>query len=142
MNNALPADIAPSLDDLDRLARAAWDALPDSLRAAAEGLEIRIADFASEDQLQAVDLEDPFSLSGLYEGVALPYRSLSDPVPDTPRVWLFRRAILDEWAERGNVGLGELVTHVLIHEVGHHFGWSDAEMDALLAEAEAESEGR
>jgi predicted Zn-dependent protease with MMP-like domain len=127
---------APSLDDLDRLARAAWAALPARFRALAGDVLIRIEDFADAEVLDEMGVEDPFELSGLYVGVDLTRQSITDPAPHTPMVFLYRRAILDEWIERGDVGLAELVAHVLVHEVGHHFGLSDDQMDALLEEAD------
>ena len=130
-----PDTLPPSLDDLDRLAREAWDALPAPFRALAGDVIIRIEDFADEEVLDDMGIEDPFELSGLYVGVDLTHKSIMDPAPQAPMVFLYRRAILDEWIERGEVGLGELVAHVLVHEVGHHFGLSDEQMDALLAQA-------
>lgn len=128
--------IAPSLDDLERIARAAWEALPDEFRALAGDALIRIEDFADEETLAELGIEDPFELSGLYVGVDLTRQSISDPAPSQTMVFLYRRAILDEWIERGDVGLAELVSHVLVHEIGHHFGLSDEHMDRLLEEAD------
>ena len=79
-----------------------------------------------------IGIEDPFELTGLYHGVDLTQRSIADPRPSTPMVFLYRRAILDEWIERGDVTLKDLVAHVLVHEIGHHFGFSDEQMDAIL----------
>ncbi len=86
---------------------------------------IRIEDFADDDVLAEMGIENPFELTGLYQGVDLTQRSLADPAPQTPLVFLYRRPILDEWIERGDVALADLVAHVLIHEIGHHFGLSD-----------------
>ncbi len=127
---------APSLDDLDRLARAAWAALPEAFRRLAGDVLIRIEDFADDEILEDVGLEDPFELTGLYQGVDLTQASIMDPTPATPIVFLYRRAILEEWIERGDVSLADLVAHVLVHEIGHHFGLSDAQMDALLEAAD------
>lgn len=127
---------APSLDDFAALAEAAWRKLPEAFRRAAGDIGFRIEEFADEETLAALGVEDPFELSGLYQGVDLPSRSVLDPAPQPAMVWLYRRPLLDEWAERGDVTLGELVTHVLVHEVGHHFGFSDAAMDAILEAAE------
>lgn len=123
---------APSLDDLDRLAQAAWEALPAQFRALAGDVLIRIEDFAEEEVLAEMGMDDPFELTGLYSGIDLTQASISDPSPSRPIVFLYRRAILDEWIERGDISLAELVAHVLVHEVGHHFGLSDEHMDALL----------
>jgi predicted Zn-dependent protease with MMP-like domain len=128
-------DVAPSLDDLDRLAREAWAAMPASFRRLTGDVIFRIEDFADDDLLVDLGLEDPFELTGLYVGVDLTQRSIMDPSPQAPIVFLFRRAILEEWIERGDVGLAELVAHVLVHEIGHHFGLSDEQMDAILEEA-------
>jgi predicted Zn-dependent protease with MMP-like domain len=124
---------APSLDDLAALARAAFADLPQAIRAAAGEVVFRIDDFAADDVLADLGIEDAFELSGLYHGVDRIHRSVLDPVPEVSRVFLYRRPILDEWAELGDVALGELVTHVLIHEIGHHMGLSDADIDAIEA---------
>ncbi|MGE0531034.1 MAG: metallopeptidase family protein [Hyphomonadaceae bacterium] len=128
------AQLPPSLDDLDRMAREAWAALPASFRDLAGDVLIRVEDFADEDVLADLGIDDPFELTGLYSGVDLTQRSIMDPAPAQPMVFLYRRPILDEWIERGDVDLAELVAHVLIHEVGHHFGLSDDHMDALLGD--------
>ncbi|NWG53876.1 MAG: metallopeptidase family protein [Hydrogenophilaceae bacterium] len=128
--------LAPSLDDIEALARAAWAALPAQFRALAGDVVFRIEELADEETLAELDIEDPFELTGLYSGVDLTRRSISDPAPAIPFVFLYRRAILDEWIERGDVDLGELVAHVLVHEVGHHFGLSDDDIDALLDAAD------
>ncbi len=126
--------VAPSLDDFLRLAEEAWAKLPDEIRAAAGAVVFRIEDFAEDEILQDFGIEDPFELSGLYVGDALPEMSVSDPSTVTPMVFLYRQPILDEWLERGDVTLGELIAHVLVHEVGHHFGLSDEAIDLLLDE--------
>ncbi|MGE0829914.1 MAG: metallopeptidase family protein [Hyphomonadaceae bacterium] len=133
---AFDAALAPSLDDFDALARAAWAALPAPFRALAGEVVFRIEDFADEDVLREMEIEDPFELTGLYWGVDLASQSVMDPNPNIPMVFLYRRAILDEWAARGDVALGALIAHVLVHEVGHHFGLSDADMDAILEQAD------
>ncbi len=122
---------APELEDIERLARRAIDALPDVYRASAASVVLRIEDFASDDVLDAMDLLDPFELSGLYEGVPLTEKSVLDQPQGPDVIWLFRRPILDEWVERGTVSLGDLVTHVLVHELAHHFGWSDQDIAAI-----------
>jgi predicted Zn-dependent protease with MMP-like domain len=129
-------DLPPSLDDFEALARLAWAALPGRFRELAGDVLIRIEDLAPDETLDEMGIEDPFELTGLYQGVDLTQRSLSDPGPGIAIVFLFRRAILDEWIDRGDVALAELVAHVLVHEIGHHFGLSDEEMDALLDAAD------
>ncbi|MBI3439022.1 MAG: metallopeptidase family protein [Proteobacteria bacterium] len=127
---------APSLDDIETLARQAWETMPAELRALASGIVFRVEDFADEETLTELGIEDPFELSGLYHGVDLTQQSIADPRPSAPMVFLYRRAILDEWIERGDVALAELVAHVLVHEVGHHFGLSDERMDEILERAD------
>ena len=117
--------LAPSIDHMADLAEKAWAGLPEPFRAAAGPVVIRVLDFAEDELLAEMGIEDPFELSGLYHGVDLTQRSVIDPVPHQSEVFLFRRPILDEWAERGDVSLGTLIEHVLIHEIGHHFGLSD-----------------
>ena len=129
-------EVPPSIDDLHRLALAAWAALPSEFRELADDIVFRIEEFADDETLAGLGIEDPFELSGLYSGVDLTQRSIMDPAPQAPIVFLFRRAILDEWIERGDVALSDLVAHVVVHEVGHHFGLSDEHMDALLEEAD------
>ena len=121
---------APSLDDFARLAKSAFDALPEPFRQLAGEVVIRVADFADKDVLEDLGIEDPFELTGIYSGVDLTKRSVLDPGGLGPAVFLYRRPLLDEWAEAGDITLGELVTHVLVHEIGHHFGLSDEAMHA------------
>lgn len=128
--------IAPSLDDVETLARAAWEQLPAAFWGLCGEIIFRVEDFAAEEVLSELGLEDPFELTGLYQGVDLTQRSIADPAPQPAMVFLYRRAILDEWIDRGDVTLAELVAHVLVHEVGHHFGLSDEAMDALLDAAD------
>lgn len=130
-----PDGPAPSLDDFARLAEAALGRLPGQFRAAAGHVEIRVLDFADEETLDEMGIEDPFELTGLYQGVDLRRRSVLDPSPESSMVFLYRRPILDEWAERGDVGLAEIIEHVLVHEIGHHFGLSDDDIDAIEASA-------
>jgi len=122
---------APDLDDIERLARAARAALPEVYREAAALVQLRVADFAPDDVLDQLDLNDPFELTGLYEGIPLTEKSVMDQPHGPDTIWLFRRPMLEEWADRGDIGLGDLVTHVLVHELAHHFGWSDADIAAI-----------
>jgi predicted Zn-dependent protease with MMP-like domain len=124
---------APSLDDIAALAETAFAELPQKFRRLVGEVVFRIDDFASDDVLDDLGIEDPFELTGLYQGVDLARRSILDPSPEPARIFLYRRPILDEWAERGDVTLAELVAHVLTHEIGHHFGLSDADIDAIEA---------
>lgn len=124
--------LPPSLDDIGRLAQEAWAAMPESFRKLAGDVVIRIEDMADDELLDELGIDDPFELTGLYQGVDLTQRSIMDPAPQAPLVFLFRRAILDEWIERGDVDLADLVAHVLVHEIGHHFGISDEQIDEIL----------
>jgi predicted Zn-dependent protease with MMP-like domain len=128
-----PPGRAPSLDDMAALAERAFAALPEGFRKLAGEVVFRVDDFPTEEVLEELGIEDAFDLTGLYQGVDLARRSVWDPSPEPSRVFLYRRPILDEWAERGDVTLEELVTHVLVHEIGHHFGLSDPDIDAIEA---------
>ena len=125
---------APSLDDLAAMAEAAFQALPEGFRKLTGEVLFRVDDFASEEVLEELGIEDPFELTGLYQGLDLTHRSVFDPAPQPSMVFLYRRPILDEWAAHGEISLEELVSHVLVHEIGHHFGLSDAQIDAIEAE--------
>ncbi len=125
---------APSLAEFEQLAAAAWERLPQEFRGMCQGVVIRIEDFAPDDVLKDLEIESPFDLMGLYQGVSLDRKSVMDPSAQPDMVFLYRAAILDFWAE-GDETLGALVTHVLVHEIGHHFGLSDADMEAIEAEA-------
>ena len=126
---------APSLDDLAALAQAAFLALPEAFRELAGDVVFRVDDFPSEEVLDDLGIEDPFGLTGLYQGVHIGHRSDFGPAAQPSMVFLYRRPILDEWAEHGEVTLEELVAHVLVHEIGHHMGLSDAQIEAIEAGA-------
>lgn len=128
--------IAPTIEEMEALARAALERLPPQFRVHLGDVILRVEDFADEDTLAAMGNEDPFDLTGIYEGLPLGEKSIghSGVMPD--RIRLFRSPILDEWAARGDETLEHLVAHVLIHEVGHHFGLSDEAMHALEEMAE------
>lgn len=121
---------APSADDIEAIARRAMAALPQPFATHLDNVVLRIEEFADDDTLSVMGIDDPFELTGIYEGIPLTERSVehSGTMPD--RIRLFRRPILDEWAG-GDESLGHLVAHVLIHEIGHHFGLSDEDMHAL-----------
>ena len=131
MTQISPAAIAPDLTLIEQLAHEAVIALPEPWRQAATQIRLRIEDFPPEDILEAMQIEDPFELTGLYDGIPLTEKSVMDQPIGPDVIWLFRRPILDEWLERGNVSLAELVTHVMVHELAHHFGWSDADIAAI-----------
>jgi predicted Zn-dependent protease with MMP-like domain len=121
---------APTLADFEALAQAAWNKLPAEFRSLAGDVVIRIEDFATDDVLDELDIEDPFELTGLYQGVSLDRQSVADVTREPEMVFLYRRPILDEWAS-GDEELGHLIAHVLIHEIGHHFGFSDDDMESV-----------
>jgi predicted Zn-dependent protease with MMP-like domain len=119
---------APSIEDFEALAEWAYLNLPPKVRKACEGLAIRVVDVADEGLLVDLGIDDPFELTGLYEGEPLTQKSYGAQPLQPDIVWLFRRAILREWVDRGDVGLDALVSHVLVHEIAHHLGWSDDEI--------------
>ena len=122
---------APSLDDFARLAREAFEALPEPFRSLAGEVVIRVDDFADEETLAMMEMEDPFELTGLYHGVDIGLRDGLGPAAEPSRIFLYRRPILDEWCERGDVGLSEIIAHVLIHEIGHQFGLDDDRIEEV-----------
>jgi len=121
---------SPTADEIDAIARRTLDALPEAFRQSLGDVVLLIEEFADEETLAAMEIEDPFDLSGIYEGIPLTERSVDQSGTLPERIRLFRRPILDEWAD-GEDSLEHLVAHVLVHEVGHHFGLSDADMHAL-----------
>lgn len=125
MTQVPPDAIAPDLAQIEQLALEAVVALPGPYRAAATQIRLQVEDFAPEDILASLDIDDPFELTGLYDGIPLTEKSFTDQPLQPDTIWLFRRPILDEWLDRGDVSLQDLVTHVLVHELAHHFGWSD-----------------
>ena len=124
----------PSADEIEALARHSLDALPELFAAHLHDVVLTVEEFAEDDTLAAMGIDDPFDLTGLYEGLPIGEKAAdaSGALPD--RIRLFRRPILDEWAA-GEDSLERLVAHILIHEVGHHFGLSDEAMHALENEA-------
>lgn len=126
---------APSLDDFEALGRAALASLPQEMRDRAGEIEIRVDDFPTDEVLDELGLESEFDLLGLFQGVGLAHASATGFTGGLPnRIWLYRRPILDYWAEHDEA-LGDVVTHVLVHEIGHHFGLSDDDMEAIEAAA-------
>ena len=123
MANHLP----PSLADIEALGRGALNTIPRRLKKHLGPLLIRVEEFPDEETEEAMGLDSPFDILGLYSGVALPHKSVNDPRPNMDIVFLYRRPILDYWCETGE-DLARLVRHVLIHEIGHHFGFSDEDM--------------
>jgi predicted Zn-dependent protease with MMP-like domain len=126
---------APTLAEFERLAALAWQSLPEEFRALCGDVVIRIEEFGADDVLDELGIEDSLELMGLYQGVSLAQKSVSDIPRGPDYVFLYRRAIIDYWAD-GEETLGHLVTHVLVHEIGHHFGLSDADMELIEQQAE------
>jgi predicted Zn-dependent protease with MMP-like domain len=124
----------PSLDAIAAMAEIALTQIPEVLRRHVEGVILRVDDFPDAEVEAEMELDSPFDLLGLYHGVALPNQSLMDGVPHVPMVFLYRRPILEYWCETGE-DLTHVIRHVLIHEIGHHFGFSDEDMEALEAQA-------
>lgn len=125
----------PSLDDLASIGRAALQDIPEALRQHCDGVVIRVAEFAEPEVLDDLGIASPFDLMGLYQGVGLPFKSVHDATAEPDMVWLYRRPILDYWCETGEP-LEHIVTHVLVHEIGHHFGFSDDDMTAIEEEGD------
>lgn len=126
--------LAPNAAEIERLAEAAIAGLPERFRVHLANIVLQIEEFADDEVLESLGIDNPFELSGLYHGRSLDKQSswISGELP--AMIYLYRRALLDEWVETG-VSLEELITHVIVHEVGHHFGFSDEEMHAIEAEA-------
>jgi predicted Zn-dependent protease with MMP-like domain len=121
---------APSLAELEVLAGEVFHQLPKRFRDLCSNLVIQVDDFPSREVLRVMHAESEFDLLGLFQGVGLPFRSESAPAQMPNMIWLYRRPILDYWAEHDET-LGAIVKHVLVHEIGHHFGLSDADMHAI-----------
>ena len=123
----------PSVADIERLAEKAYATIPETLRRHVKNVVIRVEEFPDEATEVEMELESPFDLLGLYRGVSLDRKSVMDPVGGPDFVFLYRRPLLDYWCETGE-DLARVVRHVLIHEIGHHFGFSDADMAAIEAQ--------
>jgi acetylglutamate kinase len=123
----------PSEDDILALAESALAALPPRLSRHVEGIAILVEDLADEETLAALEIENAWELTGLYRGIPMGERSVSDPVRLPDMILLYRDPILIEWIESGE-DLARLVGSVLVHEIAHHFGFSDAEIEAIEAD--------
>ena len=123
--------LAPDLDLIETLARATLDDLPEAFRPAAAQVALTVMDFCPDDLMGEIGMDDPFELTGLYTGVPMTEKSTFDQVTAPDTIWLFRRPILDEWVARGNVTLQQMVAHVTVHELAHHFGWSDEDIATI-----------
>ncbi len=138
MSETFPAwrsRLAPSLAEFEALALEVFRGLPGKFRALCTDVVIQVEDFPTDEVLDHMGIESPFDLLGLFQGIGLPFRSeaVSGAMPNM--IWLYRRPILDYWAEHEDP-LGAVIAHVLVHEIGHHFGLSDADMEAIEAAAE------
>ena len=109
----------------EEMAQRAIESFPEPFRRSAAEVLVEVVDWPPEDVLTEMEIDNPLELTGLYEGIPLTERSVSDPSPWPDRVWLFREPILAEWRDRGDIALEDLVVHVTVHEFAHHFGWSD-----------------
>ncbi len=124
----------PTVAELEAVAREAYAGIPAQLRRFVQNVVIRVEDFPDDETLEDLECDSPFDLLGLYRGVDLSRKSVSDTPEDLDRIYLYRRPILDYWCETGE-DLTHVVRHVLIHEIGHHFGLNDDDMDRIEAEA-------
>ena len=133
MTDAPPraGETPPTTEDFLAIAGTAWAELPEGFRRMCGNVVIQVEDFADAETLAHFEMESPYELTGLYHGVDLTSKSISDPEAGPDHVFLYRLPILLEWCERGNVTLHELISHVLVHEIGHHFGLSDDDMHAI-----------
>jgi predicted Zn-dependent protease with MMP-like domain len=130
------ARTAPSLDDFEAMARRAFDALPAEFRDLVGDVSFIVAEFPEDSVVEELAAESPFDILGLFQGVGMAHDTATPATGTMPnRIWLYRRPILDYWSESDD-SLGDIVTHVLVHEIGHHFGLSDEDMEALEAEAD------
>lgn len=127
--------VAPTLDDIEELAEEIFERLPEQFRAKCGQILFRIEDLPDDDVVAELELETPFDILGLFQGVDITQAGVGEDALLEPNViYLYRRAILDEWADT-EIALGDILTHVIVHEIGHHFGYSDEDMERIEAEA-------
>jgi predicted Zn-dependent protease with MMP-like domain len=127
--------VPPTLGDIEELANRALGSIPRRRKQHIGTVMIRVEEFPDEETEEAMGLDSPFDILGLYRGTSLPHKSISDPRPNMDMIFLYRRPILDYWCETGE-DLARLVRHVLIHEIGHHFGFSDEDMERIEGSTE------
>ncbi len=120
-------------EDFEVAAQAVWDGLPEEFRAMLGNVTVHVTDFADPETLKALRIRDPYDLLGLYHGVGLPFKSVSDPGGLPDKIFLYRIPILS-YAHWNDEAVDIVIRHVLIHEIGHHFGFSDADMDLIEAD--------
>jgi predicted Zn-dependent protease with MMP-like domain len=121
---------APSLDEIEAIARQEFASLPEAFRALCEGVPFVVQEFPDEDVITDLDLGTEFDILGLFQGSDLAAREGLGGQPEPTMIFLYRRPILDYWAEHHGT-LGEVIRHVLVHEIGHHFGLSDEDMEKI-----------
>ena len=126
---------APSLAEMEAMAHEIFERLPPRFRKLCEGVIVRVEDFPTDEVLDEMDAASEFDLLGLFQGTGLPHQSTGDIARLPNMIWLYRRPILDYWAEHDET-LGHIIRHVLIHEIGHHFGLSDDDMAGIEAGAD------
>jgi len=134
-NDDLAALKAPDLDAFETIAHKAYEGLPEDFRALCKDLVIRVEDFPTEEVLKEMEAETDFDLLGLFQGIGMPFQSVQSSGVMPNMIWLYRRPILDYWAEHDET-LGAVIAHVLVHEIGHHFGLSDDDMEAIERRAD------
>jgi len=127
-----PETKAPTLAEMEAMAHEIFERLPKRFRGLCEGVIVRVDDFPSDEVLDEMEAETEFDLLGLFQGTGLPHQSHADIARLPNMIWLYRRPILDYWAEHEEA-LGDIIRHVLIHEIGHHFGLSDDDMADIEA---------
>jgi predicted Zn-dependent protease with MMP-like domain len=133
MEETSRSGLAPSLDDIGAIARESFAALPATFRRLAGDIQFRVTEFPEQDVLTDLDIESEFDILGLFQGVGMAHGSAVEQTGQLPNmIWLYRRPILDYWAEHEET-LAAIVSHVLVHEIGHHFGLSDDDMEAIEA---------
>lgn len=125
---------APSLTEFEAIANAAFKRLPARFRNMTKDVLIRVEDFPTDDVLDSLDIDSPFGLLGLYQGIDLTRQSVLDVSPLPEMIFLYRRPILEYWADHDE-RLGDIIAHVLVHEIGHHFGLSDDDIERIESEA-------
>lgn len=123
---------APTLADIEAIASEAFATIPQDLAQHVSDVAIHVVDFPDDETMEALELESPFDLLGLYQGISLDQKSVADTLTDIDRIYLYRRPLLDYWCDSGE-DLYRVVRHLLIHEIGHHFGFSDDDMEAIEA---------
>jgi predicted Zn-dependent protease with MMP-like domain len=125
-----PGEKAPSTAEMEAIANSVYEALPKVLRDHVDNVMIRVSEFPDQDVLDELGIEGEYGLLGLYQGVSLDQKSLGDVATAIDMIFLYRQPLLAYWCEMDET-LDGLIRHVLIHEIGHHFGYSDVDMDAI-----------